>query len=78
MEAVVTLANFEVAKSPAVSSSEAEVREYDDEDARTVLTGWVGENIYSLNNLVITFTKIEAELGLQSGVACPRTLIHLL
>jgi hypothetical protein len=57
----VTLAKFVPATAPL-----GPVAALDDEDAKTVLTGWVGENLYSLNNLVITFSKLDAELGLRS------------
>jgi hypothetical protein len=39
----------------------------DVEDVETVLTGWIGDNLYSLNNLVITFSKLDSELGLPLG-----------
>jgi len=39
----------------------------DAEDVETVLIGWIGDNLYSLNNVVITFTKLDSELGLPPG-----------
>jgi hypothetical protein len=48
-------------KSERVSTS------FDPRDVETVLTGWVGDNLYSLNNLVIKFTKLDSELGLPPG-----------
>ena len=37
------------------------------EDVETVLTGWVGDNLYSLNNVVITFSKLDSDLDLPPG-----------
>lgn len=45
------------------------MEQFDVEDIETVLTGWVGDNLYSLNNFVITFSKLDSDLGLPQG-AC--------
>lgn len=39
----------------------------DIDDVETVLTAWVGDNLYLLNNVVITFGKLDSELGLPPG-----------
>jgi hypothetical protein len=36
-------------------------------DVETILTGWISDNLYSLNNMVITFSKLDSELGLPPG-----------
>jgi hypothetical protein len=42
---------------------------FDVEDVETVLTGWVGDNLYLLNNVVVTFSKLDSELGLPEGAS---------
>ena len=66
---VVTLANLVSGPSSNMTSVSEEKPAFDSADIVTVLTGWVGNNIYSLNNEVITFTKLDAELGLPSGAS---------
>ena len=66
---VVTLANLVSAPSSETTLAGEDKPAFDTADIVTVLTGWVGNNLYSLNNEVITFTKLDAELGLPSGAS---------
>jgi TIR domain/Hypothetical protein (DUF2513) len=73
IKTVVRVANLRTPIEPQHAASMTSRVGYDDEDILTVLTGWVGDNLYSLNNQVITFSKLDAELGLPSG-ACMKHL----
>ncbi len=70
---VVRLANLKTNKKVSIGESDQKV-DYDEGDSLTVLTGWVRNNIASMNNRVITFSKLDAELGLPSG--CSEKLLE--
>jgi len=66
---VVTLANLGCNPSSDSASPGKGKPAFDTADIETVLTGWIGKNLYSLNDEVITFSKLDAELGLPSGAS---------
>jgi hypothetical protein len=62
----------ELAKSPATptrnkTETPAPDGKMDENDIITILTVWLNQNINHLNNLVITFAKLDAELQLPPG-----------
>jgi hypothetical protein len=58
-----------LADNLTVTKADQPTEQFDAEDVKTVLTGWVGDNLYSLNNVVITFSKLDSELGLPEGAS---------
>lgn len=68
IDAVIRMAKLRAKKKNSPSESEQNVA-YDDGDSITILTGWVGSNIDLLSNRVITFVKLDVELGLPSGAS---------
>ncbi len=66
MTVVARLAKLTTKEKMEIGESK-ENADYDEADSITVLTGWVRNNIALLNNRVITFSKLDAELGLPSG-----------
>ena len=66
---VVTLAKLASSPSSNEPTTDEGKPTFDATDIVTVFTGWIGNNRYSLNNEVITFTKLDAELGLPTGAS---------
>jgi len=68
INAVIRVANL-IAKENGSTPASKQSVDCDETDSITHLTGWVGNNIASLSNRVITFSKLDAQLGLPSGAS---------